>query len=263
MTVPQITRFEPRGPAGTGMPRLEDIPAELLIAGEPVQHGHGYLEVPEIGLSAGVWDCTAMTTRTGSYPVNEFMLVLEGGVTIAEPNGRETTISAGQSFILPKGLECSWKQAGYMRKFYVIFDDASGMAAADPASLSVILPDPRARLAPIEVDPAPIVGPLPTQHLRSWHTDPTGQWSVGTWDATPYTRKVAPSNRYELMHLLEGSVTLEDGQGNAQTFRAGDTFLVPFGAPNGWRSTEYVRKFYCSFTPKIAVGAAASAALRA
>lgn len=259
MTVPQIARFEPRGPAGTGMPRLEDIPADLLIAGKPVQHGHSYLDVPEIGLSAGVWDCTAMTTRTAPYPVTEFMLVLEGEVTIVEPNGRETTVSAGQSFILPKGLDCSWKQPGYMRKFYVIFDDASGVAAADPAKLAVILPDPKAALAPLEVDATPILGPVPTQHVRGWHADPTGQWTVGIWDATPYARKVMPSNRYELMHLIEGSVTLDDGQGNAQTFRAGDTFLVPIGAPNGWKSTEYVRKIYCSFQPK----AAAAAALRA
>lgn len=259
MTVPQIARFEPHGPAGKGLARLEDIPPEVLTAGKPVQHGHSYLEVPEIGLSAGVWDCTAMTTRMGPYPVNEFMLVLEGEVTIVEASGRETTVSAGQSFILPKGLECSWKQAGYMRKFYVIFDDASGLAAADPAALSVILPDPGTPLAPIPVDPALILGALPTQQAKSWHTDPTGQWTVGTWDATPYARKVVPSNRYELMHLLEGSVTLEDGQGNAQTFRAGDTFLVPLGAPNGWKSTEHVRKIYCSFQPK----AVAAAALRA
>ncbi len=259
MTVPQIARFEPHGPAGTGLARLEDIPAEILTAGTPVQRGHSYLEVPEIGLSAGVWDCTAMTTRTGPYPVTEFMLVLEGGVTIVEANGRETTVSAGQSFILPKGLECSWKQPGYMRKFYVIFDDASGLAAADPAKLSVILPDTTAPLGPLQVDPAPIAGPVPAQHARSWHTDPTGQWTVGVWEATPYVRKVVPSNRYELMHLLEGSVTLEDGQGNEQTFRAGDTFLVPLGAPNGWKSTEHVRKIYCSFQPR----AAAAAALRA
>lgn len=266
MTTPQIIRFEPHGPAGTGMVRLGDIPAETLTAGTPVQHGHSYLEAAEIGLSAGVWDCTAMTTRMGPYPVNEFMLVLEGEVTIVEATGRATTVRAGESFVLPKGLDCSWRQPGYMRKFYVIFDDAPGTmtrtttqtAAVDRTTLSVILPDVAAPLAPLQVDPAPIVGTVPTQHARSWHTDPTGQWTVGVWDASPYTRKVVPSNRYELMHLLEGSVTLEDGQGGAQTFRAGDTFLVPLGAPNGWKSSEYVRKIYCIFQPE-----AAAAAMRA
>lgn len=266
MTASEIVRFEPHGPAGSGLVRWEDIPADQLAAGAPVQRGHGYLDAAEIGLSAGVWDCTAMTTKMAPYPVHEFMLVLEGEVTIVEAGGRRTTIRAGQSFVLPKGLVCSWEQPGYMRKFYVIFDDPSGAAPADPAALSVIVPDPAAALAPVAVDPAPIVGDVPVQHACSLYTDPTGQWTVGIWDATPYRRKVVPSGRYELMHLLAGSVTLDDGQGRAQTFRAGDTFLVPLGAVNGWTSTEYVRKIYCIFQPKAAAAAAqraAPAAIRA
>ena len=197
-----------------------------------------------------------MTTKMAPYPVNEFMLVLEGAVTIVEANGRATTVEAGRSFILPKGLPCVWQQTGYLRKFYVIFDDPSGLVPANPGALSVILPDVAAPLAPLAVDPAPIVGQLPVQHSRSWFTDLTGQWTVGVWDATPYERKVSPSGRYELMHLLEGSVTLTDGQGGSQSFKAGDSFLVPLGAPNGWRSTEYVRKIYCIFQPKTAAAAA-------
>lgn len=256
MTTPKITRFEPMGPAGQGLARWEDIPADALAAGNPVQRGHGYLDDKELGLSAGVWDCTPMTTRMAPYSVNEFMIVLEGAVTIVEANGRETTVRAGQSFILPKGLPCVWKQTEYMRKFYVIFDDASGLAPENPGRLSVILPDATAPLAPMTVDPAPIVGPLPVQHSRTWFTDLTGQWTVGVWDATPYERKVSPFPRYELMHLLEGSVTLTDGKGGGQSFKAGDTFLVPMGTPCGWKSTVYVRKIYCIFQPKVSAAAA-------
>jgi uncharacterized cupin superfamily protein len=256
VTTPTIIRFEPHGPAGGGLQRLEDIPAESLAAGSPVQRGHSYLEAKEHGLSAGVWDCTAMTTRFGPYPVNEFMIVLEGAVTIVEDGGKETTIRAGESFILPKGLPCSWKQEGSIRKFYVIFDDASGLATADPAALSTIRLDPAAALSPIKVDPAPILGALPVQHDRNWFTDLTGQWTVGVWDATRYERKVMPFPRHELMHLLEGSVTLTDAEGNGQTFRAGDTFFVPMGTLCGWRSAEYVRKIYCIFQPSAAAAAA-------
>jgi uncharacterized cupin superfamily protein len=99
--------------------------------------------------------------------------------------------------------------------------------------------------------------------VRGWFEDLTGQWTVGVWDATPYERKVSPFPRHELMHLLEGSVTLTDGQGDAQTFTAGDTFFVPMGAPCGWKNAEYVRKIYCIFQPRVAMGAAAAAAMRA
>src|SRR5688572_23513991 len=109
---------------------MSAIPAAELVSGTPVQRGIEYFHDPKIGLTAGVWDCTAFTAKMGPYPVNEFMIVLEGAVTMVEANGRETTVSAGESFVIPKGLVCQWRQSGYIKKYYVIFDDTSG---ADPA----------------------------------------------------------------------------------------------------------------------------------
>src|SRR5215471_21233578 len=154
MATGKIVRFEAQGPAGTGLSVWPEIPAESLTAGEPVQRGHYYLEDKQHGLSAGVWDCTAVTTVMEPYSVNEFMIVLEGAVTIIDQKARETTIKAGESFIIPKGLPCIWKQTGYMRKFFVIFDDASGLAAKDPAVLRVLRLDPRPALSPCDPPPA-------------------------------------------------------------------------------------------------------------
>src|SRR5262245_29145213 len=180
VTAPRIQKFEPFGPGGSagnsGLALWPEIPAGALSAGKPVQRGHYYLEDKARGLTAGVWDCTAMTEKGGPYSVNEFMIVLDGAVTIREPSPssvpsprergedqslprtgsggegksagqRETTIRAGESFIIPKGLDLQWHQDGYMRKFFVIFDDSSALPA-DPATLSLQLPDPRAALSP-------------------------------------------------------------------------------------------------------------------
>jgi uncharacterized cupin superfamily protein len=249
----QIVRFEGNGPAGTGLAAWPEIPAESLTAGKPVQRGHYYLEDKKHGLSAGVWDCTAVTTMLEPYSVNEFMIVLEGAVTIIDQQGGETTIGAGESFILPKGLPCVWKQTGYMRKFFVIFDDASGLAAKDPAALRVLRPDPRAALAPSAGPAAEVLlSPAPTQHDRQYFADLTGQWTVGVWDTTAYHRKTIDFPRHELMHILEGEVTLtEEGQA-PQTFRAGDTFFVPLGTRCDWQTTGYLRKIYCILQPKAA-----------
>jgi uncharacterized cupin superfamily protein len=51
------------------------------------------------------------------------------------------------------------------------------------------------------------------------------------------------------MCILEGSVTLTDGDGVEHRFNAGDTAYVPMGARCGWKSTEPVRKFYAIFEP--------------
>ncbi len=254
MSTPKISRMEPMGPAGKGLEDWGAIPEKSLVSGTPRQRGHFALDDKEHGVSAGVWDCTAFTGTLGPYSCNEFMLLLEGSVTIIDAKGGETVIKAGESFILPKGLVCQWKQTGYVRKFFVIFEDDSGLVAKDPKKLKVIKPDPSAKLSPADgPDPKLIVSGSPKWHDKLYHEDPTGQWTVGVWSTTPYERKVIPFPRHELMHLLEGSVTISDGKGGAETFRAGDTFFVPKGAMMGWKNTEPVKKIYCIFLPKARV----------
>jgi uncharacterized cupin superfamily protein len=183
-----------------------------------------------------------------NYPVTEFMLVLEGEVVIVEETG-ETRIGSGESFIIPKGLRCRWTQPGKVKKFFVILDDSSG--AASPGPLKVIKVNPKVKLQPSTPPKADTLhSAVPTQHTYEYFEDATGQLTVGIWDTTGYHRKLINFARYELMHLLEGSVTFADDTGGSQTFKAGDTFFVPLGTPNSWKSEGYLRKIYCIFQPK-------------
>ena len=47
-----------------------------------------------------------------------------------------------------------------------------------------------------------------------------------------------------------GSVTFTGDKGQSQTFKAGDTFFVPLGTPNSWKSEAYLRKIFVIFQPK-------------
>lgn len=251
VTQQPVIKFAANGLANEGLALWAAIPADELESGQPVQHGIEYFSVGRIGLSAGVWDCTAFTGKMAPYPVNEFMIVLEGAVTMIEANGRETTISAGQSFVIPKGLVCQWRQLGYMKKYYVIFDDASGADPAKASAQRILRIDPALSRSPTPSPAADLlIGPCPRQSGRNWFEDASGQWTMGVWDSTPYRRKAIPFPRHELMHLLEGSVTLSDPAGWRETFRAGDTFFVKMGANVEWHSTEYVKKYYCIMIPK-------------
>ena len=60
------------------------------------------------------------------------------------------------------------------------------------------------------------------QHSSAWFTDASGQFSVGVWDTTAYRRKPMTSACHEWMHIVEGSVTLTDAEGQAHCFVAGD-----------------------------------------
>jgi uncharacterized cupin superfamily protein len=249
------------GPADSGLEVWEEINPDELQSGTPVQRGHLYFNDEETGLMAGVWDCTPMTLKPGPYPVSEFMHVLEGSVTIVHEDGTEETMRAGDNFIIPKGTPCTWKQTEYIRKFFVIFDDASVAASNDPAQLRVIRPQPQGPdggLTPAEAgDPAAFVGAVPDISEHTYFTDPSGQLIVGLWEASAMERPVGPINRCELMLPVEGEMTLL-GDGEEFHFKTGDAVYVPVGAPYGWRSSGKVRKIYCIFMKKAAEAAEAA-----
>jgi uncharacterized cupin superfamily protein len=127
--------------------------------------------------------------------------------------------------------------------------DSAEAAGSNP--LKVIKVDPKVQLQPSTPPSQDILhSAVPTQHAHEYFEDATGQFTVGIWDTTGYHRKLLDFNRYELMHLLEGSVTFTDDKGKSQTFKAGETFFVPLGTPNSWKSEGYLRKIYCIFQPK-------------
>ncbi len=258
MADPRFERLS--DPGGDALEIWPAIDAKHVANGTPVQRGRMVLDDTAAGLSAGIWDCTAWTGTLGPYSVHEFMIILEGAVTIVDAKGGETTIKAGESFVIPKGLVCIWKQTGYVRKFFVIFDDASG--AEQPDELKVLKLDTNAALSASDgPDPELVVSErMPDWADHAVHADPTGQWSVGLWSSTPYERKSIPFPRHELMHILEGVVTLTHGDGTAETYQAGDTVFVPKGAEIAWKNATPVRKIYCIMAPRAAAVAPAAAA---
>ena len=50
---------------------------------------------------------------------------------IVEPSGKVTRIVAGESFILPKGLVRQWRQAGDVKKIFVILETPDDAAKRD------------------------------------------------------------------------------------------------------------------------------------
>lgn len=243
MQKPQIIAFDAKAP----MEPWEDFPEADILSGTRQHSGTILFEDKERGLSAGVWEQGANVSRWIDYPVNEFMTVLEGEVVIVEEGG-SVSIKAGESFIIPKGLRCQWTQPGHVRKFFVIFDDASGLVNEGP--LHTIKIDPRVALEPSAPPAAAMLhSPVPEQHAHQYFEDATGQLSIGVWDTTGYHRKLIDFPRHELMCLLDGSVEFEDGEGGKRRFTAGDTFFVPMGTPNSWKSEGTLRKIYVIFQP--------------
>lgn len=114
-------RFSATGPEGWAT--LTDLPLEHaeLLAGLPMGQDFAYFQRPEAKLRAGIWRSSAYTERYEDYPSDEFMVVLEGEVTLENDEISET-FRKGDAFFVPKGFKGIWRQPVAMLKFYVIVE---------------------------------------------------------------------------------------------------------------------------------------------
>lgn len=244
MTKPAIIRFDSNAPLEV----WPDFPESEISSGTRASIGHRWIDDKATGLSAGVWEAAANLGRWMKWPVHEFMVILEGEVVMVEED-RETVIGPGESFFIPKGRRCIWNQSGYAKKFMFVFDNPSALPA--DGSQPIIKIDPKVKLVPSTPPSAEILhSPVPTQHAHEYFQDATRQLTIGVWQTTDYHRKLTDFPRHELMHLLEGTVTFSDDKGETQSLKPGDTFFVPMGTPNSWRSEGTLRKIYCIFQPR-------------
>ena len=74
-----------------------------------------------------------------------------------------------------------------------------------------------------------------------------GNERAGIWRAEPATTGPHTPKYSEFMYLIEGAVTLVDGDGRRETFKAGDAVLVPRGTTYTWEQAEPLRKYYAIF----------------
>ena len=248
----EIIRFDRNG-LPEGFEPMGDFTPDMLAEGSPtpVEAGVNYFTSPDGRLTAGVWECTPVVTKLAPYAVDEFMLVLDGAITIAYRDGHEDTFRAGEAFAIPKGLPIAWKQSETVLKYYVIHDGPTAAKASAPGARAIRL-DPHGPvgtgLQPMELpDPRVFEGEPPRQNEHTYFEDASGQLIAGVWTCSPMRRKAAPFPRVELMCLLEGSVALTDDRGQSYKFQAPDVFLVPQGLVNAWHSSEDVRKYYCIY----------------
>jgi uncharacterized cupin superfamily protein len=180
--------------------------------------------------------------RVEALPSDEFLIVLSGTLTLEGARGM-TVINTGRSAVLPAGLSFGWRAAVGTIAIIVACPAAAGTAE------DIVLIDEDAPLQPSSPPIADLlVGPTPSCRNHSDYRSTNGELVCGTWDSTPYHRRAMLYRHIELMHLLEGSVTLEDAAGPV-TFGKGDVFLAMRGAECAWMSHVHVKKVYAIHRP--------------
>jgi uncharacterized cupin superfamily protein len=194
-------------------------------------------------VTAGVITLDAGGGAVPSMPADEFIVVDAGRVTLSYPDA-VLTLEAGQSAVIQQGAAFSWLAD---RPVSLIFARYNG---SQPGERAIVPIEENPQLEPSGTPLAELLlTPAPACRNYSDYRSADGEFVCGTWDSTPYHRRAMFYRHFELMVLLEGSVTFVDGTGRAGTFSKGDIFLVEQGATCSWESREHVAKVYVIYRP--------------
>ncbi|WP_428512561.1 cupin domain-containing protein [Roseovarius sp.] len=227
-----ILRFQPNGP--DGLEEWEQMDYASLVSGQPVQHGHLYHEIESSGYMAGVWDCTAFTDQMMPYTVDEYMLFLDGELTMVLPDGTEIEIRKGDAFIIPKGFECQWKQPGFVQKIFMILDGP--VPKADNTSLQrITVPDLSAP------DAAPDVVSTRTDFVNA-----AGTMRVDVQNFGALSQPALRLDAYKIITVLDGTLSLHDGA-ETHSFAKGETAYVHQGDTVGCTTEPGTRLIVASY----------------
>jgi uncharacterized cupin superfamily protein len=102
--------------------------------------------------------------------------------------------------------------------------------------------------APETSRPANVLAGDPLTTLYNYRTDATGRFFCGVWESTPGKWSI-DCREEELCVLMSGAARLSSADGDAQTFRAGDAFVIPLGFKGTWETLEPLRKIYAIYEP--------------
>ena len=180
-------------------------------------------------LPPGPISVAAVTVGAGGeqqvvLPGEEFMLVRSGTLVLRQA-GAEIALAAGEQALLLRGLPLSWSSAEGAQLVVLRCTAGAAPAIAQPVKI-----DTGATLAPSNPPLAELlVGPTPQCRSHASYRSAPGEFVCGTWDSTPYHRLPMTFQHFELMHLLQGSVTFVDSDGTAGTFVTGDAVLFVRG----------------------------------
>jgi hypothetical protein len=95
----------------------------------------------------------------------------------------------------------------------------------------------------IRFDPAASLAEGEPSTTHVWYIDPGNKLCAGFWASADFHGPVSYSED-EFCTLIAGEVRLTDASGHAETYRAGDSFLIPSGFTGVWETVMPVRKFF-------------------
>ena len=109
--------------------------------------------------------------------------------------------------------------------------------------------DPATPLAPLDLDPADFLSPLPEQGIHVAFEDPALGLKVGLWQSSPMQEPFGPYPGDEVVFILDGAFAMIDGQGRGTSAHMGQGMALRSGAPMSWMQPGPLRKAFVTLLP--------------
>lgn len=119
MVSPALRKFDDSGVA----PAESFVARDKLIEGNPRQTLWLHYTDARGQFFAGVWRSEPGKWRI-AYTEEEYCHLLDGLSVITDHQGRATTVSAGDSFVIPRGFSGTWEVVETTTKRFVIYEPA-------------------------------------------------------------------------------------------------------------------------------------------
>ncbi|MFH1007648.1 MAG: cupin domain-containing protein [Candidatus Latescibacterota bacterium] len=92
---------------------------DLILEGSPSPRIWVNAQSPDKKVTHGVWDCTAGRFNW-EFTCDEFVMILDGEVTITPENGDAFTLRTGDLCYFPAGLKTLWQVDRYVKKTFTL-----------------------------------------------------------------------------------------------------------------------------------------------
>lgn len=175
---------------------------------------------------------------------DEFVLVLSGDAGFHQA-GADLRLGAGEAGVVLRDQPLDWRSEGGAELIVMRCEAGGGAGAQAPARI-----DLDGLLTPSNPPLAEhLLTSTPQCRGRRDYASASGEFVAGVWDSTAYHRRAFTYRHYELMYLLDGSITLVDPDGREGRFDAGAVVLLQQGGACSWEHRGYVRKVYSTYRP--------------
>lgn len=94
--------------------------ASMVLSGELCEFKKILFTAPDEKFIVMIWENrAAVKLDLKDYPVDEFVTLLEGDLELVSEDGTMSRFKAGDSFLIVKGFNGTWRQSGRLRKYAV------------------------------------------------------------------------------------------------------------------------------------------------